>query len=201
LSSRTQSTLDANSYSSASAGEHAPARPSRRPRHQVSTAARAVADELHARELWPQLEALGAPSAAWPLDRLSTWADTTLAHLGPPTRSAVISGPTRRALRYVDEALDGIPRLQRAAAAAGPSPSRLSHLFRAEIGLPFRSFVLWARLRRAAELAAGGASTTECAIAAGFSDAAHFSRTFREHFGLPPSLVLPLIEPRWPATS
>ena len=38
--------------------------------------------------------------------------------------------------------------------------------------------------RQAVEAFAGGDSLTEAAHAAGFSDSAHFSRTFRRMFGL-----------------
>ena len=39
-----------------------------------------------------------------------------------------------------------------------------------------------------------GGDLTEAALAAGFSDAAHLSRTFRAMFGLSPSLLLPFVE-------
>lgn len=39
-----------------------------------------------------------------------------------------------------------------------------------------------------------GAHLTQAALAAGFSDSAHLSRTFRSMFGLSPSLVLPHAE-------
>jgi AraC-like DNA-binding protein len=162
------------------------------------TAVRRLAAKLHAAELWPQLEGLELPSHGWPPRRLSTWADALLARLGAEGRSGIVSGPTRRALRYVEERLEEMPRLEVAAERAGLSPSRLRHLFRSEVGLPFRRFILWARLRRAAELAARGLSITAGAVGAGFSDGAHFSRTFRRHFGLSPSDVLPLIEHAWP---
>ncbi|MCX4691104.1 helix-turn-helix transcriptional regulator [Streptomyces sp. NBC_01408] len=81
---------------------------------------------------------------------------------------------------------DGV-RLSEAAAVAGLSESRLAHLFRAELGLPFRSYVLWLRLMRAAELAARGHTLTDAAHGAGFSDGAHLSRVCRRMFGIAPS--------------
>jgi AraC-like DNA-binding protein len=41
-----------------------------------------------------------------------------------------------------------------------------------------------------AEEVAGGETLTGAAAAAGFSDSAHLSRTFRRAFGLPPSALL-----------
>jgi AraC-like DNA-binding protein len=123
--------------------------------------------------------------------RMRRWCDEVTAALGAPDSIEPTSAPTRRALAYVAEALDGAPRLADAAARARTSPTRLTHRFTAEVGLPFRRYVLWARVQRAVAAAATGGDLTTAALAAGFSDAAHLSRTFRAMFGLPPSMVLP----------
>ena len=73
---------------------------------------------------------------------------------------------------------------------ANISRSRLTHLFSAEVGVPFRRFVLWLRLRRAADETAGAATLTEAAVAAGFSDMSHLSRVCCDTFGVSPSAVL-----------
>lgn len=65
------------------------------------------------------------------------------------------------------------------------SPSRASHLFVEQAGIPLKSYVLWRRLGRALEIYANGGALTEAAHAAGFSDSAHLSRTFRRMFGVP----------------
>ena len=72
----------------------------------------------------------------------------------------------------------------------GLSPSRFMHLFNQEMGLPLRRYLLWLRLRRSALLMKQGITLTEAAHAAGFSDSAHLSRTFKEMFGIPPSYFL-----------
>jgi AraC-like DNA-binding protein len=77
-----------------------------------------------------------------------------------------------------------------AAATAGLSPSRFQHLFTEEVGVPFRRYRGWKRLRAAIREAAQGASLTAAAHAAGFADQAHFSRAFRTAFGAPPSVGL-----------
>jgi AraC-like DNA-binding protein len=81
-------------------------------------------------------------------------------------------------------ALDELVRLD------GLSVSRFLHLFRAEIGVPFRRFRIWNRLRAASSMALRGANLTEAAIGAGFSDSAHFSRLHRDTFGVTPSYIL-----------
>ncbi|MDP2311627.1 MAG: AraC family transcriptional regulator [Pseudomonadota bacterium] len=71
-----------------------------------------------------------------------------------------------------------------AARLVGLSSSRARHLFVEQTGLAFRSWFLWTRLKRALEVYAAGASLTDAALTAGFTDSAHFSRTFRSMFGI-----------------
>jgi AraC-like DNA-binding protein len=74
-----------------------------------------------------------------------------------------------------------------AAASAGLSHWYFQHLFSREVGVPFRRYRGWHRLRAAIRQAAGGNSLTVAAHAAGFADQAHFTRSFRRTFGAPPS--------------
>lgn len=97
-------------------------------------------------------------------------------------------------LRLVAQSLEGRPRLGEFASDAGLSASRLAHLFREQVGTPFRPYVLWCRLRRSAEAIQGGANLTTAAHVAGFSDSAHMSRSFRRMFGLAPSDAMGAIE-------
>lgn len=91
----------------------------------------------------------------------------------------------RQMIKWANDNLDAALGINEAAAAVGLSPSRASHLFVAETGLPFRTFVLWLRLTRAVDAYTGGLSLTDAAQEAGFADSAHLSRTFRRMFGLP----------------
>ena len=76
----------------------------------------------------------------------------------------------------------------------GLSASRFRHLFREQIGMSTQSYVVWLRLYEAARVLAGGATLGDAALEAGFSDAAHFTRTFRRTFGLAPSQVSARLE-------
>jgi AraC-like DNA-binding protein len=71
-----------------------------------------------------------------------------------------------------------------AAARLGLSRSHFSHLFQLEMGLPFRQWVLWTRLKQAVLLVMSGENHTHAAHAAGFSDSAHLARTMRRMFGI-----------------
>lgn len=77
-----------------------------------------------------------------------------------------------------------------AAGIACLSESRFSHLFVEQVGLPFRTYMLWRRLSIAVDRMAAGASLTSAAHEAGFADSAHFSRTFLRMFGIPASVLL-----------
>lgn len=80
--------------------------------------------------------------------------------------------------------------LGEAADIACLSESRFSHLFVAEVGLPFRTYILWRRLTVAVHGIAAGVTLTDAAHDAGFADSAHFSRTFLRMFGVPASFLL-----------
>ena len=77
--------------------------------------------------------------------------------------------------------------LEKLARAVGLSPSRLMHVFTSSMGIPLRPYLSWLRVQRAAGAIVNGDSLTEAAHAAGFSDAAHMSRTFRRMLGTRPS--------------
>lgn len=75
------------------------------------------------------------------------------------------------------------------AAELDMSPSRLMHAFTDSVGLPLRAYLRWLRVQRAAAAIAAGHALAHAAAEAGFSDAAHMSRSFRDMFGLPPSAL------------
>lgn len=79
---------------------------------------------------------------------------------------------------------EGAVRLADIAGPTGLSEGRLRHLFAAEIGAPFRRYVLWRRLRAAIMALRDGAGLTGAAHDAGFADAAHLARTIRQMFGI-----------------
>ena len=70
------------------------------------------------------------------------------------------------------------------------SVSRLQHLFREQLGITLTEYARWQRIKRAGLSLQHGYSLTEAAHFGGFADSAHFSRTFRAMFGLPPSALV-----------
>lgn len=70
------------------------------------------------------------------------------------------------------------------------SKSRLANLFKKEMGIPVMKYITWQRLVHASEeLATSRKTITEVAHQYGFSDAAHFSRVFKENFGTSPKQI------------
>ena len=78
----------------------------------------------------------------------------------------------------------GPVRLGALAGAADLSPDRFRHLFVEQLGIPLRRYILWRRLRLAAQRLAAGDNVTASAHGGGFSDAAHLARTIRHMFGI-----------------
>ncbi|RDH46420.1 helix-turn-helix transcriptional regulator [Zooshikella ganghwensis] len=70
------------------------------------------------------------------------------------------------------------------------SESRFRHLFKENIGVNFRQYLLWRRLNDALKYALLTNSLTIAATKAGFSDSAHLSRTCKEMYGLKPSFIM-----------
>jgi len=91
------------------------------------------------------------------------------------------------ALRRPEEASWG---RDAAAATAHLSASRFNHLFRAEMGVSFRSYRVWSQVRAAMVALGANPTLTRAALDAGFVDSSHFSRMFRQTFGMTPSSVL-----------
>ena len=126
-----------------------------------------------------------APSQA----RAEQWMSSVLAHRNAAT---VIHPGVRRVLTHLREQIgnSGDWSLQALAGIAQLSPSRFMHAFTESVGVPIRPYIRWLRLQQAACELMDGASVSEAAHRAGFSDAAHLSRTFRRMLGTSPSELM-----------
>jgi AraC-like DNA-binding protein len=120
-----------------------------------------------------------------------------------PPGSAQTSGPglgtaTRVRYRSVIEQVKyelarriGEPvRLAEIAAAVNYSPYHLARLFRAHTGLSMHGYLKQLRLRESLDAAVEGRpSLAELASAYGFASHSHYTRTFRQVFGVPPTAL------------
>ncbi|NVJ15755.1 helix-turn-helix transcriptional regulator [Myxococcus sp. AM010] len=132
----------------------------------------------------------GLPTAgALAHEAVGGWMESTLAALsGAPEPPRHLHPRVRKLLRHLRaEAAPEDTSLEALAQVAGLSPGRLMHTFTESVGVPLRPYLLWLRLQRAAGAIAAGRTLGDAAHAAGFSDAAHLTRTFRRMFGTTPS--------------
>lgn len=106
----------------------------------------------------------------------------------PPARR--LDPRVTRVLAEIRASEDLRVSLEAAASSACLSPSRFAHLFKDQVGLPFRRYMLWRKLTRAM-LGIGRQGTIAAAAhEADFADAAHLTRTFHQMFGMPPSVLM-----------
>jgi AraC-like DNA-binding protein len=98
-----------------------------------------------------------------------------------------------RAIARFDDEPTHAHELDALARELGLSRSALARRFVRATGMNPRAYRLWSRLKRGLRHVASGHNLTAAAHAAGFADAAHFTRTFRQHFGLNPREAVPLL--------
>lgn len=132
--------------------------------------------------------------AAWlagpPKTHLTALSTQVVAALAGDTAPTIVTDARiLRATEYIRSRLDRAVTLDEVAAQVFLSPERFRHLFVEQTGMGLRPYVLWRRFILAWDLLAQGESVTGAAHGAGFSDAAHFTRTSTQMFGFPPSLL------------
>ncbi len=108
---------------------------------------------------------------------------------GPPPLERIDQRVEKVLETIRDRDLQQLP-LEEAARIVFLSPSRFAHLFKDEVGLPFRRYMLWRKLSRAMEEFGRGSNLSESAHAAGFSDSAHLTHTWYQMFGSSPTTML-----------
>ncbi|HRD65624.1 MAG TPA: AraC family transcriptional regulator [Candidatus Competibacter sp.] len=138
-------------------------------------------------------EVLAALREAWERELDAAAIHDLLDRLIPPpnpeTRQQPLDSRIQRAIQLMKEDLTHSYSMNELAEHVNLSPTRLVHLFKEEVGVPIRRFRQWHRMRVVAALIAQGDTLTEAALGAGFADSSHFSRAFRNMFGITPSSV------------
>lgn len=139
---------------------------------------------ISAREVTRWRNSLGSPAALTGL-QVEQWIRGELLR---DSKAPRIHPRVRRVLRFLREQLGTADALSldKLADVAGLSPSRFMHVFTSSVGVALRPYILWLRLQRACGELMRGASVTEAAYSAGFSDGAHMTRTFRRMLGTTP---------------
>jgi AraC-like DNA-binding protein len=141
----------------------------------------------------PGLEALTRRAAAMLDDPRScdvAWRfsmDVLASVAGELPRGRVVHPAIRKTVRHIEAQPYSKISAKELATEVELSTSRLMHLFRETMGVPLRRFLMWQRLRRAVVILARGASATEAAHEAGFTDTAHLNRVLKMMLGMRPS--------------
>lgn len=140
-------------------------------------------DDVHLTALKGRLSN-AAPGGGEPLVRemVNALTDGAWRHRGIDRRVAF-------ALDYIEHHLQEQDSLDRVAERLSLTSRYLRKLFEHEIGLSPQRYRQWCKLRKALGDVMHGDSFTDAAANAGFTDSAHFSRTFRDMFGAPPSSI------------
>ncbi len=95
-----------------------------------------------------------------------------------------------RAIDHIVQNLGGPLRLEDVAAAAHFSPFHFHRVFKAMMGETLAQFVKRHRLERALKVMSHGKDKplTQVALECGFSSSSDFSRSFKQRYGVPPSV-------------
>jgi AraC-like DNA-binding protein len=98
-----------------------------------------------------------------------------------------------RRIRAVVEGIKCEPSAQSSAEEwaekAHLSCSRFLHLFKQEVGVPFRSFRVWKRARSLLHYVNRDSNLTHVALDTGYPDSTHFSHSIRQVYGLKPKEI------------
>ncbi len=93
------------------------------------------------------------------------------------------------ALKYMDANFEKVLSLEEVAEKCFLSPTRFLHLFKEKTNLTFRRYQLWNKLIKSLPFLVKN-SITETAYTFGFSDSSHYTKTFKETFGVTPKFLI-----------
>jgi len=131
--------------------------------------------------------------AAW-LDLMNQILATAGAEVTAPESDPM---PVRRAREFLHDHADELVSLDQIANAAGVSKYYLVRLFHSTVGMSPYRYHLCVRADRARILLDGGSTPSQAAAAAGFFDQSHFTRVFKQIFGVTPGTYARAPD-RWP---
>ncbi len=101
--------------------------------------------------------------------------------------TGIIDDRIHRVINWIQQNLSKPISAHKLAQSIYLSEDRFLHLFKEQLGLPLRQYIRYQRIMTAIMEYLRGKTLTEAAYLAGFSDSAHFTRTFVEMNGFKPS--------------
>lgn len=175
--------------------------------HQVRCPARHIlviqveAETVRADRLPPALQANGAAHAPALVDRIRAQQCAIRAQLGElelhtggfdqrlfgePLPPRALEPRIQRVVDLIKRDASVMLGADDYAAKVHLSFSRFLHLFRQEVGAPFRGFRTWKRARALLQYVNQDANLSHVALEAGYPDSTHFSHSIRQVYGLRP---------------
>ena len=109
---------------------------------------------------------------------------------GTPLRRRALDHRIDRVVQIIKDDPSAPARAEECASQVNLSFSRFLHLFREEIGVPFRSFRTWKRARSFLHHVQGRDNLLQIALEAGYPDSTHFSHSIRRVYGLTPKNII-----------
>jgi len=116
-------------------------------------------------------------------------ADFDRAFFGEPLTVAKLDTRVQKVLDRLKSNPNTVLTAQDCAEQACLSTSRFLHLFKEEVGAPFRSYRAWQRARSLLYHVKEQSSLTDFALNYGYPDATHFSHSIRRFAGLTPKAI------------
>lgn len=139
------------------------------------------------------LRIMQADGVAWTRDVVETLGAAA------PKPARIVHPRVRKLLRHLQTLPPGADTsLDALGAAVGLSSGRLMHAFTESIGIPIRPYLAWLKVQRATLAIVTGQPLARAAQFAGFSDAAHMTRSFRRMLGMTPSVLVRARQPADP---
>lgn len=112
--------------------------------------------------------------------------DFDIAFFGAPLPSRALDPRIEAVLDRIKTNVLAVSAAEECAARAGLSFSRFLHLFKEQVGAPFRSFRTWKRARSLLHYVHSTSNLVNVALDIGYPDSTHFSHSIRQTFGLKP---------------
>lgn len=91
---------------------------------------------------------------------------------------------------FKNESLEYSSMIQKLKSLVYLSESRLSHIFKAQVGISLKRYLVWSRLKRTIHTVLNrNENLFSAALTCGFYDQAHLTKAFKEMLGITPSAV------------
>lgn len=110
--------------------------------------------------------------------------------LGISVRDKLYDGRIKDLLHYIENCNCDEHSIPAFADMVSLSPSRLSHLFKDQVGIPLKSYIQLHQMQKAFLSLLNGKSITEAAILANFDTPSHFAAVTKRMMGIPASISL-----------